>query len=550
MFRRASELLIGTGILCLVPASAQAEQPSLDRADPSLIEEDAQAQPAERAERDTAPVAVREAAADAALSEPVQVGAIRIEGTSELPPSFFARTIEPYAGRLLSAADLEDLSSKLAEQARQAGYALATAWVPQQKISNGILRVIVDEGRIDAIEATGDAAATVERMLSSLANGRPVRTAALERQLLLAGDVAGVEVGKARLKRDERGTVLSVSSERDRIEARAYADNWGIATVGPVRSRFYADFNGVASGTDQLSLSGIVTPFDLVEFGLLGAGYETQIGTAGTKVELSGYVATTHPGDVLAGRDIDGRSVEGEFSVSHPLLRSRAKSLWLDGSFRVSDVRQKREDVITRKDQLSVLSASLSGFLRGDEYRFRGRFGAVQGLHILGATEAGDPLASREDADGSFTKLDLWLEYRRDLTERLSLQLQGEAQVASGPLLSSEEMGLGGRSFLRGYDYREYSGDKGIAGSAELRFDLTKLPKPVSHVQLYTYADAGSVGNYRGGAGGGSLASAGGGMRVWFGDRFDIGLELGLPLKRSDFSDKDPRFSFTISSRF
>lgn len=549
MLRRTSGLFLSS-LFCIAPAYAQAAQPSLDRADPSLIEEDTRRDAADRPEQEQAQVGMQTGEGGSALSQPVQVGAILIEGTSELPPSHFAGVIEPYAGRLLGAAELEALSTSVAEHARAAGFGLATAWIPQQKISNGVLRIVVDEGRIDAVEVTGEGAGPVRRMLQPLANGRPVRTATLERQLLLAGDVAGVELGKARLKRDQRGNVLSVSSERERIEARAYGDNWGTSTVGPVRTRFYTDFNGLVGAADQLSLSAIVTPFDPIEFGLLGAGYETLVGTAGTKLGLSGYIATTHPGGVLKGRDVDGRSVEGEVTTSHPLLRSRAKSLWLDGSFRISQVRQSREDELTREDGLSVLSASLGGFVRGDAYRFRGRLGAAQGLDIFSATEAGDPLASRDDADGRFTKVELWLEYRRTLSKRFSVQLQAEGQLASGPLLSSEEMGLGGRTFLRGYDYREYAGDKGVAGSAELRFDLDKLPKPVSFVQLYTYADAGSVGNYRSGDGGGSLASAGGGVRVWLGKHFDIGLEVGVPLKRSEFSDKDPRFSFTVGSRF
>src|SRR3546814_6283677 len=99
-------------------------------------------------------------------------------------------------------------------------------------------------------------------------------------------------------------------------------------------------------------------------------------------------------------------------------------------------------------------------------------------------------------------------------------------------------MGLGGRNFLRSFDYREASGDKGIAGSAELRFDLEKLPAPIETAQLYGYVDAGSVGNYGDGRGGATLASAGGGVRMDL-DDISIGLELGFPLTDSPFYDGD-----------
>jgi len=126
-----------------------------------------------------------------------------------------------------------------------------------------------------------------------------------------------------------------------------------------------------------------------------------------------------------------------------------------------------------------------------------------------------------------------------------------EGQLASRPLLASEEMGLGGRSFLRGYDYREVSGDRGAAASAELRYDLGALPRGVRRVQLYAYGDAGEVSNSGSGIGGGSLASAGGGVRIWLRNRLEASAELGIPLSRSPFhADPKPRVSFTIGYAF
>ena len=52
-----------------------------------------------------------------------------------------------------SPSDMRALASDVANVARGAGYGLATAWIPPQRVSNGVLRVVIDEGRIDAIEA-------------------------------------------------------------------------------------------------------------------------------------------------------------------------------------------------------------------------------------------------------------------------------------------------------------------------------------------------------------------------------------------------------------
>jgi hemolysin activation/secretion protein len=176
----------------------------------------------------------------------------------------------------------------------------------------------------------------------------------------------------------------------------------------------------------------------------------------------------------------------------------------------------------------------------------------VQGLDALGATHEGDPLASRIDASARFSKVEFWGEYEHGFGRGFSVVAQMEAQAANRPLLSSEEMGLGGRYFGRAWDYREFSGDKGIAGALELRFDLKNLPSPATSGQLYTYVDGGSVGNYEGGFGGGSLASAGAGIRLWLNGSIEAALEAGFPLSDGSdpAADRDPRLSFTLGTRF
>ena len=170
----------------------------------------------------------------------------------------------------------------------------------------------------------------------------------------------------------------------------------------------------------------------------------------------------------------------------------------------------------------------------------------------LRATMRGDPLASRADAGGRFSVVRAWAQYDHRLGHGFSLQVAGEAQLASRPLLASEEIGLGGRQFLRAFDYWEVSGDEGAAASAELRYDIEGgLPDPLRRLQLYLYADAGRATNLRGGFGGGSLASAGGGARAWFSHGVEAAVELGLPLTDSPFNaSPDPRFSFSLGSRF
>jgi hemolysin activation/secretion protein len=537
--------------LCLAPATAQATQTPVDQSDPAVVEDQLRQDDRTQPKRKAPVVIGRPQAARTDVREPVVVGAIRVSGATALPHSAFARAIEPYAGRTLAPAELQALASDVADVARAAGFGLATAWIPEQRIVNGVLTVTLDEGRVDAIEIDGNAA-IARSALAPLADGRPIRTAELERRLLTAGDIAGVRIGKVRLDRRGGRSILIVQAAHDPVQARGYLDNWGSSTVGPVRARLTVDFNGLLAGDDQLTVGGVITPGQPEEFGLVRAAYSKPIGWAGTEIGVGGYFARSQPGGSLSGRDIEGRSYEVEASVRHPIVRARSGSVWASADLRLRDARQTVNDLLARDDRLTILGGNVFAVQQVPDGRVRTRIGLSRGLALFGATEQGDPLASRRDASGVFSKVEVWAEYEQALGRGFSLLLQAEGQLADGPLLSSEEMGLGGRSFGRAWDYREYSGDRGAAGSIELRLDIESLPRPFSVLQLYGYADAGKVTNYRGGFGGGSLASAGGGVRLWMLQGLEAGIELGVPLTNdSDPTDgDDPRLSFSLGGRF
>jgi hemolysin activation/secretion protein len=545
-------LLLMAALISVAPPAIAATQTPVDRADPSVVEDELRSPKREPEQpRTGAPLRVETAdVEDTALTQPVLVRFIRVEGATEVPPASFHSAVEPFLGKTLTSRDLSALASAVANIARRAGYGLATAWVPEQTVEGGLLRIALDEGRIHDVKILG-AASGVRRILAPLASGRPVRTADLERRLLLAGDLPGVTVGEARLERLPHGNLLVVGIERKEASARIFADNWGSETVGPIRAHLSVDLNGILAEDDRVTIGGVVTPVSPEEFGLVRLGYSNVINAEGTQVTVGGYAARSRPGGILKDVEFEGQSLEASVGVSHPFVRSRAASVWGDLEFSLRDAEQSRRDVTVRDDRLALLRASsfLTAKLGGG--RARARLTLTQGLGILGATREGDPESSRLDGSGIFSKADIWADYSRPLVGEFSVQLQAEAQVASRALLSSEEMGLGGRYFLRGYDYREVSGDQGIAGSIELRLDLPEFDGVFDEIQLYGYADAGSVGNLDGGRGGGTLYSAGGGVRTWLKPGLEASVEVGVPLRRTTAEDElDPRLSFVVGKRF
>jgi hemolysin activation/secretion protein len=170
-------------------------------------------------------------------------------------------------------------------------------------------------------------------------------------------------------------------------------------------------------------------------------------GLAAPRRGIGGYFALSHPGGALADRDIEGRSVEIHASLRHPFVRSRSASIWGGIDLRVRDASQELGGIKVRDDRLTILGGNLIASQQFSSTRLRGRLLVAQGLDLIDATEEGDPLASRVDASAVFTKLEAWGELEHAFSRQWGVALQAEGQIADGPLLSSEEMGLGGKSF-------------------------------------------------------------------------------------------------------
>jgi hemolysin activation/secretion protein len=176
-----------------------------------------------------------------------------------------------------------------------------------------------------------------------------------------------------------------------------------------------------------------------------------------------------------------------------------------------------------------------------------------QGLDILGASRPDDDFLSRYGASGTFTVLDFWLTRYQTLSDAWSVKMSAAGQLPSRPLFTSQQFYLGGAAFGRGYGRAEISGDNGIAGSLELRFDQKLNFQYLSGYQLYGFADAGTAWNdgYRY-TDGYALTSVGAGVRLFLTDdlRADVAVAVPLRYRSPDNSSRTARPLFSLSNAF
>lgn len=543
-----------TSILTLGLASPLLAQDALDRIEPAQADEYIEIDHDDLTEtiRVEIPAQTPLVTRDQTESAGYVVGSIIIQGNTALSDGDFIDIIEQFTSRSLTQNDLSQLADAVALRARDKGYIFATATIREQSLQLGVLRVRLDEGRIDEIRIDGAEDRAIRRQLAPLISGAPITKSELERRILLADDISGVRILDTRFEMEGDIGVLIVRTRRSLASASVEVRNNGSDAVGPVRARIDVDLNGLLSSADEIDVTFGTTPLQPNELQFARGSYRIVVDASGLELGTHLSYSSTELGASLSDRDISGRFWRGGVDASYPVLRRRDLSVWVVGEFEVTDFRQTRAGVLARHDRVPVVRAGIYSRGRVAGGNYRGQLTLSRGLDIFSATQRGDPLASRLDASAQFTNLSGWFTWDRPITGALSIALGGRGQFAADPVLSTEDIGLGGTSFLRGYHFNERSGDQGIMGYGELRYSLAGDGFWLPYGHLYVFADGGVVSNLEDGLGGGSLASAGGGMRLGITKDLDLDLEVAVPLSgpRFDTESEAPMVNVRVQQSF
>ena len=484
---------------------------------------------------------------------------IDVGGAHAVSQDRIAAVYQPYLGKKVSQADLAAIAGAISDLYRADGFHLSRAIVPPQDIGDGRVRIQVIEGAIVQAELKGDGAEQfgIRPMLGPVLAEQPSRLATLERQLFLINGRPGVRITDTALE-EIGGTSgrfrLTVYLKTWHVFSSFGLDNLGSSSVGPWQTYATGAFNSYLTPGDMLAVNLSTIANDPRQLGFARLSYDTPVGVDGFRLGGSVLYSAVRPGDARR-LDSDITTTEAfELRASIAPLQSQSSALTLTAATTFSNVSE--HDLYGPWYNDHIRTASLTA-----DYRLQDRFGGTnlatltyrQGLDIFGASHFGDDLLSRDGASSNFSVLNLWFTRYQTLNDAWSLKLSAASQTASRPLFTSQQFYLGGAAFGRGYGAAEISGDNGLAGSLELRFDQKLNFRYWTGYQLYAFGDAGAVWNdgYRLSEGL-SLTSAGAGVRFFLPDdlQADLGVAVPLSYPAPDNARRSPRFLFTLSSAF
>jgi len=492
------------------------------------------------------PAAPSNAPPPGAATVKMTLDSIEVTGATVYSPADFAPLIAPYLHHEIALTELFKLADAITARYRADGYILSRAVVPAQHIGKSA-KITAVEGFVSAVHVEGYDSPRLEAYGKEIMASRPLKASDLERYLLLANDLSGVTAHAvlAPSPTVEGGAALTIVTEQKRVDAQLAVDNRGTKYIGPFQ--FYAGGGVNLPGTDQrVALRYITTP-SVRELQFGEASFTQPIGDNGLRFVLYGNYTHARPQYTLSSfnESSEGESVSG--MLNYPVIRSRAQNLELHGGFAVTDLYVR---VANNPSASPSSDDHLRMFRAGANYDIADAWGGVnlvtfevtRGLPILGASaDIMRATPSRPSAKSDFGKLTGQISRQQDLAfiyPGFGVYGALEAQHAdSGSLPSSEQFGLGGPLWGRGYDPSDVVGDEGWAAKAELQYTGVppgKLANYWQTYQLYGFYDDGRVSRHVATAGSPSLSSAGFGVRLAMLDHLTSDLEFVKPLSRDE----------------
>jgi len=476
---------------------------------------------------------------------------VLVEGSTVIPDADFKELYQLSIGQEVSVALVFEIAQKATALYRERGYILSQVIIPPQEIDGGVVRLRAIEGFVDKVVISGDVGSRRDLVAAygdKIKADRPLNSKTLERYLLLAGDLAGLDI-QGVFSPSEQTTgaaTLTIQSNYDRVEAAFEVSNYGSNFVGPETGMAEITLNSVFGQHERLGARGALSADgDELQFGEIFGS--VPVGTEGTSLfgRISG--SKSDPGNGLEAFNIANDSFRWSVGVSHPVIRSRRKNLFVGLQFDWDDLKSDSNFGQVVDDHLRVARATV-------DYDFvdtalGGNLPAVtamqvrlsQGFASLGATSSSDANRSRPNADGSYTAIEGEIQrYQRLGMPGVTLLMAARGQYSSQPVLSSVEFGFGGSEYGRGFDPSAIVGDRGVAGKLELQYQQP-APDTLSFLETYqffAFLDGGIIQNVAVSGPDPSvterLYSTGGGMRFDFLHGFEAEIALAWLSEATD----------------
>jgi len=407
--------------------------------------------------------------------------------------------VSGFIGKSLAFGELNSLTDKVTALLKTKGYMQARAYLPQQDITSGVIKIAISQVKSDGkvtIKCDKNARICPDFLhhiaQAPLHSGKPIKELELERAVLLINSLPGISAKTSLVAGTEPGTsgVNVTVTEGRLVSGMLYGDNQGNRYVGEWRGSAMVSVNDPLRHGDQLNLllteaSGLAQGRVGYSFPLAFDGIRANLAYTGMRYEL---------GSDFALLNIKGDSNSIDAGLSYPLLRTRNANVTTSASYGYRGLIDSQADVNIHDKTINNATFTVSGdrydkLLSGGYTSYSASI-TTGSMHESSALTVAD--AQTNGTEGGYTRFNFGLNRLQRIAEKMNVNLSGTAQLGVGNLDSSEKFSLGGPNGLRAYPVGEASGDKGQLLSTELRYALP-LEAKLGTLELIGFYDAGHI---------------------------------------------------------
>jgi hemolysin activation/secretion protein len=449
--------------------------------------------------------------------------------------------------RCLGVNDIEMLLADLTNAYISSGYATARAYLPQQDLSGGTLKILVIEGRVEKllIEDGGKSSVSISNVAPGLV-GKPLNLRDFEQALdqvnRLASNNATFDIQPGSQTGD---SIVVIGNQPTRpVRGSISYDNQGSAATGREQTGVNGSWDNPLGFNDFVSLTHRrATPYDSQAASswsnslnyIVPYGYSTLIMALSNSAYTSAFTAPS--GSTLHSR---GTAEQISMRLDRTVYRNQSDRWNLSATVTSKESKSYLEDVFlaVSSRRLSILDLDSSFTTRFVNGVLTLDIGYARGLKQFNALQDNDNLPS-DSPRAQFEKWKFGLSYMlpfRAVGFDWTLNSALVGQRSEDVLYGSEQIFIGGIYTVRGFVRNTLAGDDGYYWRNDLsvRFPFNAPGDLAGQLRPYVAIDHGYVSNRMAGVPNGSLTGAALGISFSLG-KASVDLFSGYPLRQPDF---------------
>lgn len=507
-----------------------------------------------------------------AQDERFDVHRYQVEGNTLLAPAHVEALVAPFVGHKRNYGDIQKALEALENAYRSSGYGTVQVYVPEQELTQGVVRLQVTEGVVGKIVVNGNQhfdAANIRATLPDLQEGRAPNMRKLSENIQLANENPAKQVEVTLGVGEEEGKVdakINVTDEKP--EKFIFTlDTTGSSGTGRARAGFAYQNANVGNSDQVLTLAYTMAPDKpkAVDVDIYSIAYRVPFYGIGDSLDIIyGKSSVNTPIAQATGFNLAGKGDVFGLRWNHYFPRRGEYTskliVGLDYKYinTTCTINGNPTPVGTSADctpyTLRPLSLAYAGQRQspgemldynisvqhnlpmGARYAFSNTYANVSG------TDRYSLVASNRQVPDDFAYYKGAFNYLRALPEDWTLRASLNIQVSQTALPSPEQIGIAGSTAVRGFNERAVSGDKGFYVNLEAYTpEIADLVGLTGSLKALAFYDFGRSDKYQVDRTTQETSYSKAGIAsVGFGLRYSLGKDVSLKLDFAHVVDAGP----------